>query len=67
MQIVTQILTACRPLVGFTALLFAILASLKGLAEIVPVLNQLLPIAIKGDAQRLAVIAGALALVGGAR
>lgn len=65
MNIITQILDACRPIVSFTALLFGVLAAFRGLSEIVPVLAQIVP--IKGDAQRMAIIAGALALVGGAR
>jgi hypothetical protein len=52
-----------RPFVQMVALLFAFMAAFKGLAELLPVLNQI--VAIKGDAQRLALIAGALALASG--
>ena len=66
MTIVNQILTACRPLVGFVSLLFGVIAAYKGLLEIVPVLGQIIPIQIRGgNAQTMALIAGALALVGG--
>ena len=62
MTILTQILTALRPIVGIASLLFAVLAAWKGLTELVPVLAQIVP--VRGDAMRMAVIAGALALVG---
>jgi hypothetical protein len=63
MSVVTQILSACRPIVGFTALIFGVLAAAKGLTELVPVLGQVLP--VRGDAQRMAILAAALALVSG--
>lgn len=64
MNIVNQILNACRPMIQFTALLFGVIAAWKGLTELVPVLNQIVPISVKGgSAQNMAIIAGALALV----
>ncbi len=56
----TQILNALRPLVAFVALLFAVMAAWKGLTEVLPVLAQIF--SPRGDAQRMAIIAGALAL-----
>ena len=66
MQIINQILSACTPLIRFVSLLFGVIAAWKGLTELVPVLNQIVPIAVKGgSAQNMALIAGALALVAG--
>lgn len=66
MAIINQILTACRPLVQFVSLLFGVIAAWKGLLELVPVLGQVVPISIRGgNAQSMAIVAGALALVGG--
>lgn len=56
-------LNAARPLIATAALVFAVLAAWKGLTELVPVLGQI--VTVRGDAQRYAVLAGALALVGG--
>jgi hypothetical protein len=68
MGIVNQILNACRPLISFTALLFGVIAAYKGLTSLVPVLAQIVPVNVKGgSAQEMAVIAAALALVGGSR
>jgi hypothetical protein len=65
MTIVNQILTACTPLIRFVALLFGVIAAFKGLTELVPVIGQALPISVKGgSAQNMAIIAGALSLVG---
>jgi hypothetical protein len=57
------VLAQLRPFVAFVALVFGVLAAWKGLAEIVPVLNQIW--SPRGDGQRLAVIGAALALVAG--
>lgn len=68
MAAITQILNACRPLISFVAVLYGVIAAWKGLTELVPVIAQVVPISIKGgSAQTMALIAGALALVSGAR
>lgn len=57
------LLNALRPLIGFAALLFAILAAWGVLCEVMPFLKAVM--APKGDPQRMAIIAGALALASG--
>lgn len=65
MTVINQILTACTPLIRFVSLLFGVIAAWKGLTELIPVIGQAVPIAVKGgSAQNMAIIAGALALVG---
>lgn len=65
MNIANQVLTACRPLIGFASVLFGVIAAWKGLTELIPVLGQAVPISVKGgSAQNMAILAGALALVG---
>jgi hypothetical protein len=65
MTVINQILTACTPLIRFVSLLFGTIAAFKGLTELIPAIGQLLPISVKGgSAQNMAIIAGALALVG---
>lgn len=59
-QAFLALLNAFRPLVGFVALLFAVLAAWSGICEVIPTLKAFM--APKGDPQRLAIIAGALAL-----
>lgn len=67
MTVVNQILTACTPMIRFASLLFGVIAAWKGLCELIPVLGQAVPITVKGgSAQSMAILAGALALVGGA-
>lgn len=61
MNALTSMLNQARPFISAVALLFGALAAWKGLSEIVPVLGQVF--SPRGDAQRLALIAGALALV----
>lgn len=57
------LLNALRPMVGFVALLFAILAAWGGLCDVFPALKAFA--SPKGDPQRMALIAGALALASG--
>lgn len=64
MKSATDILHAFQPLVAFVALLFGVLAAWKGLTEVIPVVNQIVPISVKGgNAQSMATVAGALSLV----
>ena len=65
MKSANDFLQACQPLVAFVALLFGVLAAWKGLTEIIPVINQIIPISVNkgGTAQSMATVAGALALV----
>lgn len=65
MKSATDILQAFQPLVAFVALLFGVLAAWKGLTEIIPVINQIVPLSVNkgGNAQSMATVAGALALV----
>lgn len=59
------ILNQLLPFVRIVALLFGVLAAFIALGDLIPALKGI--IAIRGDAQRYAVIAAALALVSGAR
>lgn len=63
MSTVNTVLGQLKPFVGMVALLFGFLAAYKGLAELLPVLNQIW--SPRGDAQRMAILAAALALVAG--
>ncbi len=65
MKSANDILQSFQPLVAFVALLFGVLAAWKGLTEVIPVINQIIPVSINkgGNAQSMATVAGALALV----
>ena len=65
MKAATDLLEACKPLVAFVSLLFGVLAAWKGLGEVIPVINQIIPVSVNkgGSAQTMATVAGALALV----
>lgn len=63
MNQINSILSQLKPFVAMVALLFGVLAAAKGLSELFPVVGQIIP--IRGDAQRMAIIAAALALVAG--
>ena len=64
MNQINSILSQLKPFVAMVALLFGVLAAAKGLSELIPALQQVFP--IRGDAQRMAILAAALALVSGA-
>lgn len=64
MSTINSVLGRLRPFVAMVALLFGVIAAYKGLAEIIPILNQIW--SPRGDAQRMAILAAALALVSGA-
>jgi len=63
---VTQFLTAMRPFIQTVSLLFALLAAIKGLQDLVPALSF---IHISGTAQGYAIIAGGIGIAawGGGR
>lgn len=63
MKKLTDLLDSLRPFIMMVSILFAALAAWKGLSEIIPVLNQIF--SPRGDAQRLAIVAAALALAAG--
>ena len=65
MAVINQILGACRPFVAMVALLFGVIAAWLAVLEILPFLAQVWR--PKGDMQRYALVAGALALVAGGR
>lgn len=63
MKKISDLLDSFRPFIMTVSILFAALAAWKALAEIIPVLNQVF--SPRGDAQRLAIVAAALALAAG--
>jgi hypothetical protein len=60
----TAILNSARPFIQATALLFALLAAIKGIQELIPALNI---ITIRGTTQTYAILGGCLALAAGGR
>ena len=63
MALLRSILDQSRPFIMTVSLLIAFLAAWKTVAELLPFLNQVF--SPKGDAQRLAIVAAALALAAG--
>ncbi len=62
---INQALNACRPFVQMAALLFGVLAAWMAVSDLFPVLKQIY--AGRGNAQTHAILAAALAIVGGNR
>lgn len=63
MATVSSVLGQLKPFVGMVALLFGVIAAWHGLAELLPVVKQIW--APRGNAQSMAIVGAALAIIAG--